>query len=98
MTEHFIAREGAEPVAHEGRAHGDHIEVNADIMGGTPVIRGTRMTVYAVLGRLDHGETVEDILDDNPHLSQDAIEVAAHYARAHPLTGHSDGRPWTKAA
>ena len=85
MAEHFTARE-------------DHIEVNADIMGGTPVIRGTRMTVYAVLGRLDHGDSVEDILDDNPHLSQDAIEAAAHYARTHPLIGYSRGRPWAKAA
>ena len=85
MAEHF-------------KACGDHIEVNADIMGGTPVIRGTRMTVYAVLGRLDYGDSVEDILDDNPHLSQDAIEAAAHYARAHPLIGSSVGRPWTKAA
>ena len=94
MADHFTARAGA----NTGRAHGDHIEENADVMGGTPVIRGTRMTVYAVLRRLDYGDSVEDILGDNPHLSQDAIEAAAHYARTHPLTGHPDGRPWTKAA
>ena len=85
MAEHFMARD-------------DYIEVNADIMGGTPVIRGTRMSVYALLGRLDHGDSVEDILNDNPHLSREAIEAAAHYARTHPLIGHADGRPWTKAA
>ena len=84
MPDHFTARE-------------DHIEANADVMGGTPVIRGTRMTVYAVLGRLDYGDSVEDILDDNPHLSREAIEAAAHYARAHPLIGYSGGRPWAKA-
>ena len=84
MSEHF-------------NAHSDHIEVNADVMGGTPVIRGTRMTVYAVLGRLDHGDSVEDILDDNPHLSREAIEAAAHHARTHPLIGHPEGRAWTMA-
>jgi hypothetical protein len=35
-----------------------HIAVDDEIMGGTPVIRGTRITVYAVLGRIDHGDTI----------------------------------------
>ena len=29
-----------------------YIVVDDEIMGGTPVIRGTRVTVYAVLGRI----------------------------------------------
>ena len=88
----------ADRAARYGRAREDHIEVNADIMGGTPVIRGTRMTVYAVLGRLDQGDSIRDILDDNPHLSHEAIETAALYARTHPLRGRPGGRPWAKAA
>ena len=31
----------------------------------TPAIRGNRMTVYSVLGRIENGETVDDILSDN---------------------------------
>ena len=88
----------AERAARYGRAREDHIEENADIMGGTPVIRGTRMTVYSVLGRLDHGDSIGDILDDNPHLSREAVETAALYARTHPLRGRPGGRPWAKAA
>jgi uncharacterized protein (DUF433 family) len=64
------------------------------IKGGTPVIRGTRMTVHSVLGRIEHGETVNDILDDNPDLSREAIEAAIIYARTHPLIGRPGGRPW----
>jgi uncharacterized protein (DUF433 family) len=64
------------------------------IKGGTPVIRGTRMTVHSVLGRIEHGETVNDILDDNPDLSREAIEAAIIYARTHPLMGRPGGRPW----
>jgi len=64
------------------------------IKGGTPVIRGTRMTVHSVLGRIEHGETVDDILDDNPDLSREAIEAAIIYARTHPLIGRPGGRPW----
>ena len=60
------------------------IVVDAAIQGGTPVIRGTRMTVYSVLGRIDHGDTIDDILEENPDLARDAIEAAITYARAHP--------------
>jgi len=64
------------------------------IKGGTPVIRGTRMTVHSVLGRIEHGETVDDILSENPDLSREAIEAAVIYARTHPLIGRPGGRPW----
>ncbi len=74
------------------------IVVDKAVMGGTPVIRGTRMTVYSVLGRIDHGDTVADILADNPDLSRKAIEAAIIYARAHPLMGRPGGRPWVDAA
>jgi len=56
------------------------------------------MTVYSVLGRIDHGDTVADILADNPDLSRKAIEAAIIYARAHPLMGRPGGRPWVDAA
>jgi uncharacterized protein (DUF433 family) len=65
------------------------IVVDAGIHGGTPVIRGTRMTVYSVLGRIEHGDTIEDILADNPDIARDAVEAAGRYARAHPRTQRS---------
>jgi uncharacterized protein (DUF433 family) len=63
------------------------IVIDEAIEGGTPAIRGTHMTVYSVLGRIGHGDTIEDILDDHPHLSCEAIEAAVIYARAHPFIG-----------
>ena len=71
--------------------------IDEAIKGGTPVIRGTRMTVYSVLGRIEHGETVDDVLNDNPDLSREAIEAAIIYARTHPLIGRPGGRPWAHA-
>jgi uncharacterized protein (DUF433 family) len=71
---------------------------DAAIMGGTPIIRGTRITVYSVLGRVAHGETVDDVLSDNPDLSRDIVEAAITYARTHPLMGRPGGRPWAKVA
>lgn len=69
-----------------------------DILGGTPVIRGTRISVYALLGRLNGGDSVEEILGDYPSLSREAVETAAIYARSHPLVGRPGGRPWSAAA
>ena len=65
----------------------DHIEINPDIMGGTPVIRGTRVPVYTVLQLLERGRSVEQILGELPYLSRKGIEAAVIYARAHPRTG-----------
>lgn len=76
------------------RARHRWIEVNPDIMGGTPVIRGTRLSVYSVLGRIGHGDGIDDVLEDNPDLPRDAIEAALAYARANPLVGRPAGRPW----
>jgi len=64
--------------------HDRFIVIDAAIQGGTPVIRGTRITVYSVLGRIDHGDTIDDILEDNPDLTREALEVALAYARGHP--------------
>lgn len=70
------------------------IERNPDILGGTPVIRGTRMSVYAVLGRLNDGDTIEAILEDNPALDKDMVETAITFARTNPMVGRPGGRPW----
>jgi len=68
------------------------IVINEEIKGGTPVIRGTRVTVYSVLGQVEHGETIDNILRDNPNLSREAVETAVIYARTHPLMGRPGGR------
>ena len=75
-----------------------YITTDADILGGTPVVVGTRITVYAVLGRLQGGDTVDDLIDDYPEVSHEAFEAAALYAKAHPLRGPPSGRPWRNSA
>ena len=75
-----------------------YIEIKDAIKGGTPVIRGTRMTVYSVLGRIEHGETLGDLVADNPDIPPEAFEAAHVYARTHPLVGRPGGRPWERKA
>lgn len=70
------------------------IERNPDILGGTAVIRGTRLSVYSVIGRVDDGDTIESILEDYPDLDRDMVETAITYARTHPMVGRPSGRPW----
>lgn len=66
------------------------------IMGGTPVIAGTRMTVHAVAGRVERGETIDGIAEEYG-LSAEAVEAAVIYAKAHPLVGRPGGRPFKTA-
>lgn len=53
---------------------------DASILGGTPVIEGTRIPVYLVLDYLADGYSVGEILADFPHLSSDDVSAALEYA------------------
>ncbi len=70
------------------------ITSDPDILGGTPAIVGTRVSVYAIRGRLDGGDPLEDLLRDYPHVPREAAVAARMYAKAHPLEPHPLGRPW----
>jgi len=58
----------------------EYIEVNPEIRFGKPVIKGTRITVYDVLQWLASGLTHEEILNDFPQLSQNALLACLSYA------------------
>ncbi len=82
---------------HYKNARDRHIASDPDILGGTPVITGTRLTVYAVLGRLQDGDSVDDLVEDYPEVPREAFMAAQLYAKAHPLRGRPSGRPWRQA-
>jgi uncharacterized protein (DUF433 family) len=42
-----------------------------DILGGTPVFRGTRVPFQALLDYLEGGQTLDEFLDDFPTVSKD---------------------------
>lgn len=83
---------------HYRDARDRHIASDPDILGGTPAITGTRLTVYAVLGRLQDGDSVDDLVADYPGIPREAFMAAELYAGAHPLRGRPSGRPWRQAA
>ena len=54
----------------------DRIEMNPEIMGGKPVIRGTRVPVELVLRKLGAGMSAAAILADHPKLVLEDIRAA----------------------
>ena len=58
----------------------ERIQTSADVMGGKPVIRGTRITVELILRKLGAGATVEQIIADHPHLNVADIRAAQAFA------------------
>jgi uncharacterized protein (DUF433 family) len=58
----------------------ERIEINPEIMGGKPVIRGTRIPVETVLRKLGAGMTIDAILIDHPRLTRDDILTAQSFA------------------
>jgi len=58
----------------------ERIVVNPKVMGGKPIVKGTRVTVEQVLRLLAQGLTTVDILKDYPHLSRDDVAAVLLYA------------------
>ena len=58
----------------------ERITRDAAIMGGKPVIRGTRITVEHILRKLGEGLTVEQVLAEHPSLTLEDIHAAERFA------------------
>lgn len=58
-----------------------------EILGGTPVIRGTRIPVRDVASLVDVGTQVQEILEIYPKLTALQIGLASIYAKANPPRG-----------
>jgi uncharacterized protein (DUF433 family) len=58
----------------------ERIETNPNVMGGKPVIRGTRIPVELILRKLGAGMTAEAILADHPRLTLEDICAAQAFA------------------
>ena len=56
------------------------IEINPEIMGGKPVVRGTRVPVDLILRKLGAGVPEAVILADHPRLTHEDILAAQAFA------------------
>jgi uncharacterized protein (DUF433 family) len=73
-----------------------YIEHNPAVMGGEPVITGTRVPVRTIAGLIEMGETREALREDYPHIPEEAYHVAVLWTHANPRRGRPPA-PWDNA-
>jgi uncharacterized protein (DUF433 family) len=52
-----------------------------DVLGGTPIFRGTRVPFQALLDYLEGGQTLNDFLDDFPTVTREAAGHALEHGK-----------------
>ncbi len=58
----------------------EHITSNSGVLGGKPIIKGTRISVDFILQLIASGATIDDIVKKYPHLKREAVVEAVLYA------------------
>ncbi len=58
----------------------DRIAIKADVLGGKPIIAGTRISVEFVVGLLAQGWSVNDVLKEYDHITHEDIQACLVYA------------------
>jgi len=58
----------------------DRVTVDPAVMGGQPVIRGTRLPVYVIVEAIAAGDAFHDVLEAYPFLQEDDITQALRFA------------------
>jgi uncharacterized protein (DUF433 family) len=57
-----------------------------DVLGGTPVFRGTRVPFQALLDYLEAGQSLNEFLDDFPTVTREAAVQALENAKSAVLS------------
>jgi len=58
----------------------DRITIDQEVLGGKPVIKGTRIPVYLIVELLGNGLTEKEVLWEYPTLKKEDIRAALLYA------------------
>jgi len=58
----------------------DRIEINPKILGGKPVIKGTRIPVHIIITMLRDGQTFDEIIRGYPRLTKEDIRAVLDYS------------------
>jgi uncharacterized protein (DUF433 family) len=62
-------------------ARNEVIAKDLDILGGTPVFRGTRVPFQALLDYLEGGQTLDAFLEDFPTVTREAAVRSLEHAK-----------------
>lgn len=77
------------------------IVANPGILGGKPIVEGTRLSVEHILGLLANGMSNQEIIADYPDLTEKSIRAVLGYAAralrndivVDAVVSHRDGTP-----
>ena len=61
---------------------GEVIVKDPDVLGGTPVFRGTRVPFQALLDYLEGGQNLDEFIDDFPTVTREAAVSALELANS----------------
>jgi uncharacterized protein (DUF433 family) len=61
---------------------------NPKIMVGKPCIRSMRVTMSMVLGNLNAGTTIDELLASYPYIEREDVMESLQYEVSHSLTEH----------
>jgi uncharacterized protein (DUF433 family) len=70
-----------------------YVEHNPAVMGGEPVITGTRVPVRTIASLIEMGEKPQVLREDYPHIPEEAYSVAVLWTHANPRRGRPPA-PW----
>jgi uncharacterized protein (DUF433 family) len=57
-----------------------HITYDKNILGGKPIVKGTRISVELILEWLASGSSINQIIESYPQLRKEAVQEALIYA------------------
>ena len=58
---------------------------DAQILGGEPVFKGTRVQVKSLFDHLEAGDSIEDFLDGFPSVKREQVIALLEESKAHAL-------------
>ena len=58
---------------------------DADILGGEPVFRGTRVPVKSLFDHLEAGDSIEDFLDGFPSVKREQVIALLEESKTHAV-------------
>ncbi len=70
------------------------ITEDEEVMGGTPVFRGTRIPVYAIADMLEQGAQESELLGGYPGLTAEMVRLSRVYECSFPRRGRPLTQPW----
>lgn len=62
------------------QARHERIVSDAAVLMGKPIVRGTRVPVYLIVGLVEAGQAPEQIVTDYPDLTVEDVQAAVAYA------------------